>query len=367
MIIGCVKEIKTQEYRVGLIPTHVNSFLASGHTVLIEKGAGLGSGFSDELYEFYGATIVPEASLVWQQADMIIKVKEPLSSEYQYFREGLIIFTYLHLAADEELTHALLKHKVVGLAYETLELKNELPLLKPMSEIAGRLSVQEAAKYLEKPFGGKGLLMSGIPGVKRAKVMIIGAGSSGSSAARIAIGMGADVVILDKNIEKLEKMEHIFGSALSTLYSTPATIRDLLPHVDVVIGAVLVPGAKAPKLINREDLKLMHEGTVLVDIAVDQGGCFETTKATTHLEPIYKIDGITHYCVANMPGAVPMTSTLALSNATLEYALLFAKYGVEKAIELKPFLKTALNTYHGKLTNAPVAEAFNLVYEAYDL
>lgn len=367
MIIGCVKEIKTQEYRVGLIPTHVHSFLAAGHTVLIEKDAGLGSGFSNEMYESYGAKILNDADSVWAQSDMIIKVKEPLEREYQYFRENLIVFTYLHLAADEALTHALIDHKVTGIAYETLEYQNELPLLKPMSEIAGRLSVQEAAKYLEKPFGGKGLLMSGIPGVKRAKVMIIGAGSAGSSAARIAIGMGADVVILDKNIEKLEKIEQVFGSAISTLFSTPATIKDLLPSMDVVIGAVLVPGAKAPKLISKEDLKLMQEGSVLVDIAVDQGGCLETTKATTHLEPIFKIEGITHYCVANMPGAVPMTSTLALSNATLEYALLFAKHGVEKAIALKPFLKTALNTYQGKLTNAPVAEAFNLPYEAYDL
>jgi len=367
MIVGCVKEIKTQEYRVGLIPTHVHSFLAAGHTVIIEKGAGLGSGFSDDMYEAYGATILEDALSVWTQAEMIIKVKEPLESEYQYFRAGLIVFTYLHLAADEALTLALMEHKVTGIAYETLEYQNELPLLKPMSEIAGRLSVQEAAKYLEKPFGGKGLLMSGIPGVKRAKVMIIGAGSSGSSAARIAIGMGADVVILDKNIEKLEKIEQVFGAAISTLFSTPATIRDLLPSVDVVIGAVLVPGAKAPKLISHDDLKLMQAGSILVDIAVDQGGCFETTKATTHLEPVFKVEGITHYCVANMPGAVPMTSTLALSNATLEYALLFAKHGVEKAIAAKPFLKTALNTYQGKLTNAPVAEAFNLPYEAYDL
>ena len=365
MIVGCVNEIKTQEYRVGMIPTHVTSFIEAGHRVLIEKGAGLGSGFSDEMYQAYGAELLDQASLVWKKSDMIIKVKEPLASEYDYFHEGLILFTYLHLAADESLTRRLLKDKVTALAYETLEVNQELPLLKPMSEIAGRLSVQEAAKYLEKPFGGKGLLMAGIPGVKRAKVMIIGAGSAGSNAARIAVGMGANVVVLDKNIEKLEKIETMFGSRLATLYSTPATLRDLLPSVDVIIGAVLVPGAKAPKLLKREDLKRMQPGSVLVDIAVDQGGCFETTHPTTHLEPTYEVDGIIHYCVANMPGAVPMTSTLALSNATLEYALMFAKYGVEKAIEIKPILKTALNTYQGHLTNVHIAAAFDLPYEAY--
>jgi alanine dehydrogenase len=364
MIVGCVKEIKTQEYRVGLIPSHVTSFIEAGHTVLIEKGAGIGSGFSDELYQSYGAQLRERADEVWKQSDMIIKVKEPLPAEYGYFRKGLILFTYLHLAADETLTRRLLKDEVTALAYETLEVNHELPLLKPMSEIAGRLSVQEAAKVLEKPMGGKGLLLAGVPGVKRAKVLIIGAGSAGSNAARIAVGMGADVTILDRKIEKLERMEQLFGSSISTLYSTPATLRELLPDADVIIGAVLVPGAKAPNLLRREDLSRMQAGSVLVDIAVDQGGCFETTRATTHSDPTYVVDGIVHYCVANMPGAVPMTSTLALSNATLEYALRFATQGVHEAIKTQPFLKSALNCYAGKCTNAPVAEAFDLVYEA---
>lgn len=365
MFVGCVKEIKNQEYRVGLIPSFVKSFIDKGHTVYIEKSAGLGSGFTDEEYLSYGAILCESAKDVWEQSDLIIKVKEPLKSEYGYFRPGLIIFTYLHLAADEELTKALLEAKVTSLAYETLDVNGSLPLLKPMSEIAGRLSIQEAAKYMEKPFGGKGLLLSGLPGVKKAKVMIIGAGVAGKNAAKIAIGMGADVTILDRNITRLEQLENEFGFQIKTRYSTHSTIMELLPVTDIVIGAVLIPGAKAPKLILREDLKRMQPGSIMVDIAVDQGGCFETTHPTTHLDPIFTVDGVIHYCVANMPGAVPLTSTLGLNNATLEYSLLLANLGLEAAIEHDHCLLSALNTYQGKLTNAQVAQAFGMVFEAY--
>jgi len=365
MFVGCVKEIKNQEYRVGLIPSFVKSFVDKGHTVYIEKNAGLGSGFTDEEYVQNGANICDTALEVWNQSDLIIKVKEPLKSEYAYFRPGLILFTYLHLAADEELTQALLASKVTSLAYETLDVNGNLPLLKPMSEIAGRLSIQEAAKYMEKPFGGKGLLLSGLPGVKKAKVMIIGAGVAGKNAAKIAIGMGADVTILDRNIARLEQLENEFGFQIKTRYSTHSTIMELLPETDVVIGAVLIPGAKAPKLILKEDLKKMQTGSILVDIAVDQGGCFETTHPTTHLDPIFTVDGVIHYCVANMPGAVPLTSTLGLNNATLEYSLLLANYGLDGAIKQNKYLLSALNTYQGKLTNEPVADAFGMVYEAY--
>lgn len=365
MFVGCVKEIKNQEYRVGLIPSFVKSFVDKGHTVYIEKNAGLGSGFTDEEYVHYGAIICETAVEVWNQSDLIIKVKEPLKSEYTYFRPGLMLFTYLHLAADEELTKALLDAKVTSLAYETLDVNGSLPLLKPMSEIAGRLSIQEAAKYMEKPFGGKGLLLSGLPGVKKARVMIIGAGVAGKNAAKIAIGMGADVTILDRNIARLEQLENEFGFQIKTRYSTHSTIMELLPETDVVIGAVLIPGAKAPKLILREDLKKMQTGSILVDIAVDQGGCFETTHPTTHLDPIFTVDGVIHYCVANMPGAVPLTSTLGLNNATLEYSLLLANYGLDGAIKQNKYLLSALNTYQGKLTNEPVADAFGMVYEAY--
>lgn len=362
MIIGCVKEIKTQEYRVGMIPTHVRSFIEHGHQVLIETGAGNGSGFSDEAYSAMGATVVQSAADVWNHADLLIKVKEPLEAEYRYFREDLILFTYLHLAADEALTRELLKTRMTALGYETLEANGGLPLLRPMSEIAGRLSIQEAAKYLEKPFGGKGLLMSGVPGVPRAKVLILGAGTAGSNAAKIAVGMGAEVIILDKSIERLEAMDARFGASIQTLFSTPGAIHELLPQVDVVIGAVLVAGAKAPQLIRKEDLKRMKPGSVMVDIAVDQGGCFETTKPTTHLDPVFDVDGIRHYCVANMPGAVPMTSTMALTNATLKYSLLLADKGLTKACQADPDLVSAVNTTQGSLTNAEVAKAFNLAH-----
>jgi len=360
MIVGCVKEIKTQEYRVGLIPTHVKSFIDHGHRVLIEKNAGLGSGFSDDAYGAMGAEIVESAQDVWNTSELIIKVKEPLESEYRYFRDDLMLFTYLHLAADETLTKALIESKMTALAYETLDVDGGLPLLKPMSEIAGRLSIQEAAKYLEKPFGGKGLLLSGVPGVPKAKVMILGAGTAGSNAAKIAVGMGAEVIILDKNIERLETMDQRYGAAVQTLYSTPGAIHELLPQIDVVIGAVLVAGAKAPQLIKKADLSRMKPGSVIVDIAVDQGGCFETTHPTTHLDPVFTVDQIIHYCVANMPGAVPMTSTMALTNATLQYSLLLADKGLAKACIINPHLISAINTINGNLANAEVANTFRM-------
>lgn len=362
MKIGCVKEIKAQEYRVGLVPMHVKSYLQGGNEVLIESGAGVGSGFDDGAYLAAGATIVPSAAEVWQRADMIVKVKEPLESEYALLRPGLILYTYLHLAADEALTKAMMERQVTGIAYETIEVNGALPLLKPMSEVAGRLSIQEAAKYLEKPFGGRGVLLGGVPGVARGNVLIIGGGTVGTNAAQMAVGLGANVTILDTNINKLEELDQMFNGKVQTLYSTPAVLHDQLAKSDAVIGAVLIPGAKAPKLVKRDDLKLMKKGAVLVDVAVDQGGCFETTHATTHNSPTFEIDGIVHYCVANMPGAVPYTSTQALTNATLKYALLLANHALHDAIRLNPCLKSGINTYRGYLTNQGVADAFGMTY-----
>ena len=362
MKIGCVKEIKAQEYRVGLVPMHVKSYLQANNEVLIESGAGLGSGFDDAMYVAAGATILSSAAEVWQKADMIVKVKEPLESEYQHLRPGLILYTYLHLAADEELTKIMVERQVTGIAYETIDVNGALPLLKPMSEVAGRLSIQEAAKYLEKPFGGRGVLLGGVPGVARGNVLIIGGGTVGTNAAQMAVGLGANVTILDTNINKLEELDQMFNGKVQTLYSTPAVLHDQLAKADAVIGAVLIPGAKAPKLVKRDDLKLMKKGAVMVDVAVDQGGCFETTHATTHNNPTFEIDGIVHYCVANMPGAVPYTSTQALTNATLKYALLLANHPLHHAIQLNPCLKSGINTYKGHVTNQGVADAFGMTY-----
>ncbi len=367
MKIGCVKEIKTQEYRVGLVPEHVKTFIIHGHQVYIEKGAGLGSGFSDQMYVDMGATLLDQAQDVWNQSELLIKVKEPLESEYKYFREDLILFTYLHLAANETLTKALLDSKITALAYETLEVNQTLPLLRPMSEIAGRLSVQEAAKFLEKPMGGKGLLLAGVPGVKKANILILGAGNAGMNAAKIAVGMGANVTILDKNIQKLEEIEHLYGDRVQTLYSTQATIEKLLPTTDAVIGAVLVTGAKAPRLITRKDLALMEKGSVLVDIAIDQGGCFEMSHPTTHDNPVFEVEGIVHYCVANMPGAVAMTSTLSLTNAAFHYELLIADHGLNKAVLKETDLKSAINTHKGKCVHPAVAQTFGLDVELYNV
>lgn len=356
MKIGCVKEIKKHEYRVGCTPASVATYVNAGHIVFIETGAGDGSGFNDEEYKKAGATVLTDAADVWNKVDMMIKVKEPLESEYQYFREGLILYTYLHLAANNELVEELLKHKVIGLAYETLNDNGELPLLKPMSEVAGKLSVQEGAKCLEKPFGGSGILLGGVPGVKKGKVVIIGGGVVGINAAKSAIGIGADVVVLDNSLKRLAYLDDIFGNNIQTLYSTSFEIEAQCKKADVVIGAVLIPGGAAPKLVKKEYLKNMKPGSVIVDVAVDQGGCIETSRITYHDNPTFVVDGVVHYCVGNMPGAVPRTSTMALTNATLYYGLQIANKGVEAAIN-SAVLSTAINTYKGHVTHRGVAEA----------
>ena len=318
MIIGVPKEIKVHENRVSLQPGGVLQFKRQGHEVLIEKGAGFGSGFTDEMYTKHGAKMIDDPEEIWQKADMIMKVKEPIESEYPMMREGQIIFTYFHFAASRELTEAVQKSKCVAIAYETVEKPDgTLSLLVPMSEVAGRMATQEGAKYLEKPTGGRGVLMGGIPGVPPANVIVIGGGIVGVNAAKIAAGMGANTTILDINIQKLRYLDDVMPKNVRTLFSTEGNIRNLLPTTDLVIGAILIPGAKAPNLIQRDMLGLMRPGTVLVDVAIDQGGCFETSKPTTHAEPTYIIDDVVHYCVANMPGAVPYTSTLGLTNVTL--------------------------------------------------
>jgi len=360
MIVGSVKEIKKHEYRVGLIPAHVRSYIAQGHQVYIETLAGEGSGFSDQEYIDAGAKVVSTAKEVWESVEMMIKVKEPLISEHELMQENQIIYTYLHLAADVALTDALVAKKVKGVAYETItDQYGGLPLLKPMSEVAGRLSVQEGAKYLERPFGGRGVLLAGVPGVPKGKVLIIGGGTVGTNAAKIALGMGADVTILDKSIKRLEELDNLFGSAIQTLFSTEAILESQLAQADLVIGAVLIPGASAPKIIKKEMLAKMRKGSVIVDVAVDQGGCTETTHATYHDDPIYIVDDVVHYCVANMPGATPRTSTQALTNATLHYGLMIARFGLETACALDEHLARGVNTYKGYITCPEVALAFN--------
>ncbi|RKX89070.1 MAG: alanine dehydrogenase, partial [Spirochaetes bacterium] len=324
MNVSVIKEIKTHEYRVGLTPADVKAYTGHGHKVFIEKDAGREAGFPDEKYTAAGGSIVADKQRLFDDADMIIKVKEPQAVEYPMFHEGQILYTYLHLAAEKELTDALLKGNVKSVAYETIEDHDSLPCLVPMSEIAGRLSVQEGAKYLEKQFGGRGILLAGVPGVRRGRISIIGGGVVGTNAAKIAVGIGADVTILDVNARRLAYLDDIFGSGITTLYSTEANIESSLKESDLVIGAVLIPGARAPQLVKREHLKTMKEGAVIVDVAVDQGGCVETIKATTHDNPVYNIDGVVHYGVANMPGAVALTSTLALTGTTLRYGLYLA-------------------------------------------
>ena len=359
MKVGTVKEIKNQEYRIGLTPDNVKAYVKAGHDVFVEKGAGLGSGFTDEEYRNAGAHILDSAKEVWDTVDMIVKVKEPLEPEYQYFREDLIIYTYLHLAADKELTDAMLETKVAGLAYETLiEKDGSIPLLVPMSQIAGRLSVQEGAKYLEKKFGGAGILLSGVPGTAKANIVILGAGTVGENACRIAVGMGANVTILDVNLKRLEYLDHIYGSRIQTLVSNDQNIENAVKQADLVVGAVLIPGKSAPKLFKKEYLSEMKPGAVFVDVAIDQGGSGETSHMTTHDDPIYIVDNIVHYCVGNMPGAVPRTSTIALTNTTLRYGLEIANQGLEKACENNNVIYSAINTYKGKLTCKNVADSF---------
>ncbi|AKD04171.1 alanine dehydrogenase [Pontibacter korlensis] len=363
MIIGVPKEIKNNENRVGVTPAGVIELVRNGHTVYVQSTAGEGSGFMDDDYAAAGATILPTIEEVYGIAEMIIKVKEPIESEYNLIKEDQLLFTYFHFASYEPLTHAMIKQKAVCLAYETVEKADRsLPLLVPMSEVAGRMSVQEGAKYLEKPLKGRGILLGGVPGVRPAKVMILGGGVVGTNAAKMAAGMGADVTILDNNLQRLRYLDDIMPANVNTFMSNEYNIRELLPTHDLIIGAVLIPGAKAPHLITRDMLKEMRPGTVLVDVAVDQGGCIETCKPTTHEDPTYVIDDVVHYCVANMPGAVPYTSTLALTNATLPYALQLANKGWKKACTDSAELLKGLNVVQGKVVYQGVAEAFGLEF-----
>ena len=367
MIVGLPKEIKDNEYRVGLTPAGARALTDAGHKVIVEKSAGEGSGFEDELYERAGATIIPSADDVWAEAEMIVKVKEPIEPEYPRMKEGLLLFTYLHLAPDPKQTQALLEHKVTGIAYETItDKKGTLPLLTPMSEVAGRMAVQVGAQYLEKMNGGRGVLVGGVPGVPAARVVILGGGVVGTNAAKIAVGMGAQVTIVDKNLDRLRELDDIFLSKISTLASSAYAIHGAISEADLIIGGVLVPGAAAPKLVTREMLKDVSKGSVIVDVAVDQGGCIETTRPTTHSNPTYYVEDVLHYCVANMPGAVPRTSTFALTNATLPYALRLANRGFLDAISSDPGLKEGVNTYAGKLTYKAVADDQGLEYTSLD-
>jgi alanine dehydrogenase len=363
MIIGVPKEIKEQEHRVGLIPSTATTLTRRGHTVLVQKSAGIGSGYPDQTYIDAGAQIIGTAEEVFAKAEMIVKVKEPLPAEYGLLRKGQILFTYLHLAAGKPLTEALLKSGVTGVAYETIQVGNKLPLLEPMSEIAGRMSVVMGAYYLAKHNGGNGVLLGGVPGVLPGKVVVIGGGTSGVNAARMALGLKADVTILEVDGERMRFLDLTMPN-VKTLYSNEANLTELLPTTDLLIGAVLVPGAKAPKLITREMLREMRPGSVFVDIAIDQGGCAETSRATTHTDPVYVEEGVTHYCVANMPGAYARTSTQALSNATAHYVELLADLGLEGACKKQAALLGGINTRDGKLTNQPVAEAHGFKYEA---
>lgn len=363
MIIGTVKEIKNGENRVGLTPFGSHALVQKGHTVLIEKNAGLNSGFSDEEYRKTGAKILEKAAQVYEKADLIIKVKEPQKSEFSYYRPGIILYTYLHLAAEPEVTKMLLEKKVTAIAYETIELPDgSLPLLTPMSEVAGRMAVQVGAYFLQKPNGGRGVLLGGVPGVSPANVLIFGTGVVATNAAKMAVGLGAHVHIMGRNLERLRYLDDIFGTKLHTQVSHPLAIEEELKHSDLVISGVLVTGAKAPKLITKAMLKKMRKGAVIVDVAIDQGGSFETSRPTTHDNPIYEVDGIIHYCVTNMPGAVPHTSTLALTNATINYAIAIAHKGLKKAISDDPALAKGVNTINGKLTYEPVADALGLPY-----
>jgi alanine dehydrogenase len=363
MKIGLPKEIKDNEYRVGLTPAGVNALVGAGHEVFVQKTAGDGSGFSDEQYVNAGGKLLDTADEIWQTGEMIVKVKEPVAPEYPRMRENQLLFTYLHLAPEFELTKQLLEKKVTGVAYETItDKKGTLPLLTPMSEVAGRMAVQVGATFLEKMNGGRGILLGGVPGVPAANVVIIGGGVVGTEAAKMAVGLGAKVTIIDINLDRLRQLDDIFLSKVQTLASSSYAIHEAISHADLVIGGVLVVGAAAPKLLTRTMLKDIPNGAVLVDVAVDQGGCFETTHATTHSNPTFYEEGVLHYCVANMPGAVPRTSTFALTNATLPYALALANKGFEKAIQDDKGLAEGVNTYAGKLTYEAVATSQNLEY-----
>jgi len=367
MIVGILKEIKAEENRVCMTPAGVEVMRQNGQTVLVEKNAGTGSGFEDERYVAAGAEMIDTAREIFERSDMVMHVKEPLRPEYELIRKDQIIFTYLHLAAAEELTHLLIKSGSVNIAYETIQKADgSLPLLTPMSEVAGRMATQQGAKYLEMAQGGHGVLLGGVPGVDPGTVLVIGGGVVGTNAAKMACGLGAKVYILDMNLDRLRYLSDVMPSNCFPLMASPATIRKLAREANVIIGAVLVTGAKAPKLVTRDMLQTMKKGAVLVDVAIDQGGCFETSKPTTHADPIYMVDGVVHYCVANMPGAVAKTSTLALTNATLPYAVEIANKGWEKAMRENPEIKKGANVIKGNVTYKAVAEAFGLEYTPID-
>ncbi len=363
MIVGILKEIKAEENRVSMTPAGVESMVRGGHEILVEKGAGEGSGFSDERYVQAGAAMVDRPKEIYERAGMVMHVKEPLSSEYGLIRKDQIVFTYLHLAAFEELTRVLIKSGSICIAYETIQKADgTLPLLTPMSEVAGRMAIQEGAKYLEMAQGGRGVLLGGVPGVEPGTVVVLGGGVVGANAARMACGLGAKVFVLDKNLDRLRHLSEIMPANCFPLMSNASTVRKLISEADVVVGAVLVAGAKAPMLVSRDMLKTMKKGSVLVDVAIDQGGCFETSRATTHGDPVYAVDGVIHYCVANMPGAVAKTSTLALTNATIEYARQIADKGWKKAMLENEEIRKGANVVKGKVTCKGVADAFRLEY-----
>ncbi|MGA8028647.1 MAG: alanine dehydrogenase [Bryobacteraceae bacterium] len=358
MIIGVPKEIKDHETRVGCVPSMITALREHGHEVLVETQAGVGSSIPDDEYSEAGATIVDRAGEVWSKSQLIVKVKEPQPSEFQFFRPGLILFTYLHLAPLPELTQALVESRVNSVAYETIrERDNSLPLLTPMSEVAGRMAVQVGAQYLERPNGGRGILLGGIPGVAPANVVVLGGGVVGHNAAKIACGLGANVTIIDRNLDRLRELDDIYFNSIRTLASNTYTIRDAVRQADLVVGAVLITGASAPKLVRRDMISRMKQGAVVVDVAIDQGGCVETAHATTHTDPIYYVDGVLHYCVSNMPAAVPHTSTFGLTNATVPYLITLADKGLERASETNNAIKEGVNTYQGEITYAAVAES----------
>ncbi|MBS1903014.1 MAG: alanine dehydrogenase [Bacteroidetes bacterium] len=364
MIIGVPREIKTNENRVALTPSGAEILRSNGHTVLVEHNAGAGSGFSDADYQAHGVEIIATAKEVFDRAEMIMKVKEPIAPEYGLIRKGQVLFTYFHFAADRTLTEAIIKSGSIAIAYETVQKANgSLPLLVPMSEVAGRMAPQEGAKYLEKAQGGRGILLAGVPGTEPAEVVVLGGGVVGTNAAKIAAGLGAHVTLLDVNLDRLRYLDDVMPKNVVTMMSSPYNIRKVIKKADLVIGGVLIPGAKAPRLVTKDMLKDMKPGSVIVDVAVDQGGCIETCKPTTHENPTYVVDGVIHYCVANMPGAVPMTSTIALTNATLPYAVQLANEGYEKAISKNAELRAGVNVIDGHVTYHGVAEAFGLPYE----
>lgn len=366
MIVGVPKEVKQDEYRVAMTPAGVEEMTRAGHRVLVEAGAGSGSGISDEQYAADGAEIVASTPDIWRRADLIVKVKEPLPAEWPHMRPGQTVFTYFHFAADEALTRAVMASGITAVAYETIrDAKGTLPLLTPMSEVAGRMSIQEGAKFLERPFDGRGILLAGVPGVAPATVVVLGGGVVGANAARVAAGLGANVFILDVNLDRLRYLDDVMPKNVTTLFSNRHNILDTIQWADLVIGAVLIPGAKAPHLVRREDLKRMPARAVVIDVAIDQGGCLETSKPTTHAKPTYIVDDIVHYCVTNMPGAVGRTSTYALTNVTLPYAVQLANKGVERAAQDNAGLATGVNIVGGRVANRAVADTFGLPLEPY--